>query len=92
MNFFVRLLYRKAMKKINARIKVLPQKQIKITTDFIKLDAFLKLCGSVQTGGHAKAVIQNGEVFVNNEVCFSRGKKLRIGDKVKFDGTVFEVV
>lgn len=80
------------MRKISAHVKVLPQKQIKITTDFIKLDAFLKLCGSVQTGGHAKAVIQNGEVFVNNEVCFSRGKKLRIGDKVKFDGTVFEVI
>lgn len=80
------------IKKISAHKKVLPKKQIKITTDFIKLDAFLKLCGSVQTGGHAKAVIQNGEVFVNNEVCLSRGKKLRIGDKIKFDGTVFEVV
>lgn len=80
------------MKKISAHVKVLPQKQIKINTDFIKLDAFLKLCGEAQTGGHAKAVIQSGEVFVNNEICLARGKKLRTGDKVKFDGTVFEVV
>lgn len=80
------------MKKISAHAKVLPQKQIKIDTDFIKLDAFLKLCGVVSTGGHAKAVILDGEVSVNGDVCLARGKKLRTGDKVRFDGTVFEVV
>lgn len=78
--------------KISARVKALPTKQVKIDTDFIKLDSFLKLCGAVMTGGHAKSVIIDGEVFVNGEICLMRGKKLHKGDKVKFDGTVFEVV
>ena len=59
---------------------------IKITTEFIRLDALLKMAGIVATGGHAKVVIQNGEVKVNDEVCTMRGKKLRAGDKVNFDG------
>lgn len=80
------------MKKISAHIKELPLKQVKIDTDFIKLDAFLKLCGAVMTGGHAKSVILDGEVAVNGEICLIRGKKLRTGDKVNFDGTVFEVI
>lgn len=80
------------MKKISAHIKKIPLKQVKIDTDFIKLDAFLKLCGAVMTGGHAKSVILDGEVAVNGEICFVRGKKLHTGDKVKFDGTVFEVI
>ena len=50
------------MKKISAHIKKIPLKQVKIDTDFIKLDAFLKLCGAVMTGGHAKSVILDGEV------------------------------
>lgn len=80
------------MKKISAHSKALPTKQVKIDTDFIKLDAFLKLCGAVMTGGHAKAVVLDGEVFVNGEVCLMRGKKLHKGDNIKFDGTVFEVI
>ena len=80
------------MKKVSVHIKSTPTKQVKIDTDFIKLDAFLKLCGAVMTGGHAKAVVLDGEVYVNNEVCLQRGKKLHKGDKIKFDGTIFEVV
>lgn len=80
------------MKKISAHKKSLPVKQVNIDTDFIKLDAFLKLCGAVMTGGHAKAIVLDGEVSVNDEVCLMRGKKLHKGDKVEFDSTVFEVV
>ena len=50
----------------------------------IRLDQFLKLMDIVQTGGHAKQIIQNGEVYVNGEVCTQRGKKLRAGDVVAF--------
>ena len=42
---------------------------ITITTEFIRLDALLKLGGALDTGGQAKFVIQNGEVEVNGEVC-----------------------
>ena len=61
-------------------------KELSIKEEFIRLDAALKLAGFVATGGHAKIVIQNGEVKVNNEVCMQRGKKLRLNDIAEFDG------
>ena len=60
--------------------------KIQISTDFIKLDAFLKFAALVGTGGAAKMVIADGMVKVNGEVCTMRGKKLRAGDKVEFAG------
>lgn len=65
--------------------------QIKITTEFIRLDAFLKLTGMVDTGGQAKFVIQGGEVLVNGEICSMRGKKLWPGDQVEYAGKGFTV-
>ena len=59
---------------------------ITITTEFIKLQDLLKLANLVGTGGEAKIVIQNGDVLVNGEVCTMRGKKIRPGDMVAFDG------
>ena len=59
---------------------------ITITTEFIKLQDLLKLANLVDTGGEAKILIQNGDVSVNGEVCTMRGKKIRPGDMVAFDG------
>ena len=59
---------------------------ITITTEFIKLQDLLKLANLVGTGGEAKIVIQEGDVSVNGEVCTMRGKKIRPGDAVAFDG------
>ncbi len=58
-----------------------------ISTEFIRLDAFLKLTGAVPTGGQAKAFIQEGLVRVNGELCTQRGKKLRPGDTVSLEGS-----
>ena len=66
--------------------------KISIREDFIRLDSAMKLANLVSTGGHAKIVIQDGEVTVNGEVCTMRGKKLFKGDKVTFDGQGFEIV
>ena len=68
------------------------KKQIEITTEFIKLDSLLKFAGLVMTGGEAKEVVQEGYVSVNGEVCLMRGKKIRPGDTVSFDGEELEVV
>ena len=65
--------------------------KIKINTEFIKLDAFLKYAAVVGTGGEAKIAIAEELVKVNGEVCTMRGKKLRPGDTVEFDRFVFEV-
>ena len=61
-------------------------KIVTITTEFIRLQDVLKLCNLVETGGEAKERIQEGEAQVNGEVCPQRGKKLRPGDVVFFDG------
>ena len=65
---------------------------IEITTEYIKLQDLLKLAAAVQTGGEAKLVIQEGEVTVNGEVCTMRGKKLRPGDDVCFNGQHYAVI
>lgn len=62
------------------------QLKVSIKEDFIRLDSALKLASLVSTGGHAKIVIQGGEVKVNGEICTMRGKKLRIGDTAEFEG------
>ena len=77
--------------KIKARVVEKKQVSKKIDTDFIRLDAFLKMCDAVQTGGHAKIVIQEGEVRVNGEVCTQRGKKLRSGDNAEFERVIYIV-
>ena len=51
----------------------------------------LKMCDAVQSGGHAKMVIQEGEVKVNGEICTMRGKKLRTNDKVEFEKKIYIV-
>ncbi|WP_128424896.1 RNA-binding S4 domain-containing protein [Gudongella oleilytica] len=56
--------------------------EIQITTDYIKLDQFLKLCGAAQTGGQAKEMIADGIVKVNDVVAYERGKKLRKNDRI----------
>lgn len=62
---------------------------VPITTEFIKLESFLKLANAVGSGGMAKNFIQNGEVEVNGEPCTMRGKKLRPGDSVRFNGAEY---
>ena len=60
--------------------------EIKIETEFIKLDALLKFANLVSSGGEAKIRIAEGEVLVNGEICTMRGKTLRSGDTVELDG------
>lgn len=55
---------------------------VKIDTEFIQLQAFLKFKGIAETGGQAKEFIQDGIIRVNGEICTARGKKLRSGDVV----------
>ncbi len=64
---------------------------VKIHTEWIKLDAFLKYCGACETGGEAKLSVQRGFVRVNGEPCTQRGKKLRDGDTVELDGRQYRV-
>lgn len=57
--------------------------KITIHTEYIKLDQLLKFSGIASTGSEAKALILDGKVKVNGEVCLMRGKKIRQGDTVE---------
>jgi len=70
------------VKKKNAN----PPTPVVIGTEFIKLESAMKYANAAETGGMAKAVIQDGEVKVNGEVCTMRGKKLYAGDEFSFMG------
>ena len=54
--------------------------------DHITLDALLKACGMVSSGGAAKTLITGGEVQVNGATETRRGRKLRAGDEVLIAG------
>ena len=60
-----------------------------IGTEFIKLEAALKFANATESGGMAKAVIQEGLVLVNGEECTMRGKKLYPGDKFTFENITY---
>lgn len=55
---------------------------MKINSDTIRLDQFLKWAGLVSTGAQAKLLIQNGDVRVNGSLESRRGRKLGPGDQV----------
>jgi ribosome-associated protein len=63
----------------------------KITTEYITLQQFLKFAGIAQTGGEAKILVKEKEIFVNGEQENRRGRKLYPGDEVKVDGKTFKV-
>lgn len=77
--------------KIKVRIAGREPEKIPISTEFIKLDSFLKFANVVESGGMAKSLIEEGRVRVNGEVCTQRGKKLRPGDKVELPGAALQV-
>ena len=61
---------------------------IKISTEFIKLDQLLKFSGN---GSDAKFLMSDGQVEVNGEIATQRGKKIRPGDVVKVGEEILNV-
>jgi len=57
----------------------------------IALGAFLKVCGAASTGGHAKLMVQQGDVRVNGAAETHRGRRLVAGDVVAVAGREFRV-
>lgn len=67
--------------------------EVKLTTEFIKLDQLLKYSGIAYSGAEAKDMVINGCAYVNGENCTMRGKKIRPGDVVtlEFEDGDFEI-
>lgn len=75
------------------KVKAVPHKKetVKINTDFIQLQSFLKFKGIAETGGQAKEFIQDGIIRVNGEICTARGKKIRPGDIISAFAVDYEI-
>ncbi len=66
--------------------------EVKIKSEYIKLDSLLKYAGVVETGGIGKEIILEERIKVNGELCTMRGKKIRPGDRVQIDEIQSEIV
>ena len=76
--------------KLKSRVARPETTEIPISTEFIKLDSFLKLAHAVGTGGMAAKLLA-AKIATDGEVCFQRGKKLRPGDTAELDGHIYKV-
>jgi len=63
-----------------------------LKTDYIELIKLLKVMQLVQTGGHAKIVVEEGEVMLNGETEYRKRAKLRNGDIVEFEGQKVKII
>lgn len=66
--------------------------KVKIDTEFIKLDQFLKMVNIAGSGGQAKIMILSEDVKVNGNIETQRGKKLRSNDIVEVHNKKFQII
>jgi ribosome-associated protein len=59
---------------------------VQIADDMIRLGQFLKLADLAEDGGHARALLEAGDVTVNGEPESRRGRQLHHGDVVAVAG------
>ena len=59
--------------------------------EYIELIKLLKLLHIAQSGGHAKIMVEEGEVKLNGETEYRKRAKLRPGDLVETSGTTISV-
>lgn len=64
---------------------------IKLRDEYIKLGQALKAANLVESGVAAKYAIEDGLVSVNGQVEYQRGKKLRDGDTVTYEGNTVKI-
>ena len=64
----------------------------KIKGDYIELIQLLKVLGVAQTGGHAKIIVDEGEVFRNGEVELRKRAKLIKGDNIAVGDVKIELI
>ena len=65
---------------------------MEIRDETIRLGQLLKLAGIAEHGADAKAMLEAGEVRVNDMVETRRGRQLAVGDRIEFEDEVVRVV
>lgn len=67
--------------------------KVKIETEMIQLDQFLKWASILQSGGEIRFLLDEQRIFVNGELCSAKRKKLHVGDLVEIKGIgTYEIV
>ncbi len=61
-------------------------REFKLTEEYIELMKLLKLLRIAQTGGHAKIIVEEGEVIRNGKPEFRKRAKLVKGDEIEVMG------
>jgi ribosome-associated protein len=64
----------------------------KVDGEYIELMALLKAVGIAQTGGHAKMIVDEGNVLRNGEVELRRRAKCRKGDEIQVNQEIFTLM
>ncbi|WP_346858880.1 RNA-binding S4 domain-containing protein [uncultured Draconibacterium sp.] len=67
-------------------------REFKLTEEYIELVKLLKLLRIAQTGGHAKIIVEEGEVIRNGEPEYRKRAKLRAGDVLEIMGEEITIV
>ena len=66
-------------------------KDVKISTEFIRLGQLVKLLDLVDTGGQVTVYLLSNEILVNGVDEKRRGKKLYSNDVVTLDGEEYRI-
>lgn len=66
--------------------------EFKIEGGYIELIQLLKVLGIASTGGHAKHIVDEGEVIRNGEVELRKRAKLISGDQIEIDGLMIKLI
>ena len=61
-------------------------REFKLTSEYIELIKLLKLLRLAETGGHAKILVEEGNVYLNGKQEFRKRAKLRSGDEIQVFG------
>jgi len=67
-------------------------REFKLTEDFIELVKLLKLLRIAETGGHAKIMVEEGEVVRNGEIEYRKRAKLISGDIIEVMGETIKLI
>ncbi|MFN6014162.1 MAG: RNA-binding S4 domain-containing protein [Flavobacteriales bacterium] len=67
------------------------KQEFKIYGQYIELIQLLKATGIAETGGHAKFIVEDGEVIRNGEVELRKRAKLIPGDVIEIDDLIIKL-
>ncbi len=66
--------------------------EFQLKDDYIELIKLLKITHIASTGGHAKILVDEGDVILNGQIEYRKRAKLRSGDLISCQGKSIQVV